>query len=63
MWGDADFPKNFQDFENIQFPTSHLEAENPFGLFNLYPIIECNGKQGTKEMIYFVIQQLEQLDT
>ena len=20
------------DFENIQFPTSHLEAENPFGL-------------------------------
>ena len=26
------FPKNSQDFENIQFPTSHLEAENPFGL-------------------------------
>ena len=32
-------PKNFQtisqkvpNFENIQFPTSHLEAENPFGL-------------------------------
>ena len=28
-------PKNhqkFYDFENIQFPTSHLEAENPFGL-------------------------------
>ena len=32
-------PKNFQtisqkgsDFENIQFPTSHLEAEDPFGL-------------------------------
>ena len=24
--------KNPQDFENIQFPTSHLEAENPFGL-------------------------------
>ena len=27
-----EFPKNSQDFENIQFPTSHLEAENPFGL-------------------------------
>ena len=26
------FPKHSQDFENIQFPTSHLEAENPFGL-------------------------------
>ena len=26
------FLKNSQDFENIQFPTSHLEAENPFGL-------------------------------
>ena len=25
-------PKNSQDFENIQLPTSHLEAENPFGL-------------------------------
>jgi hypothetical protein len=25
-------PKNSQDFEIIQFPTSHLEAENPFGL-------------------------------
>ena len=25
-------PKNSQDFENIQFRTSHLEAENPFGL-------------------------------
>jgi hypothetical protein len=28
-------PKNFSkipNFENIQFPTSHLEAENPFGL-------------------------------
>jgi len=32
-------PKHFQtisqkvpNFENIQFPTSHLEAENPFGL-------------------------------
>ena len=32
-------PKNFQtisekvpNFENIQFPTSHLEAKNPFGL-------------------------------
>ena len=24
--------KNSQDFENIQFSTSHLEAENPFGL-------------------------------
>ena len=24
--------KNSQNFENIQFPTSHLEAENPFGL-------------------------------
>ena len=26
------FPKTSQDFENIQFSTSHLEAENPFGL-------------------------------
>ena len=26
------FSKNFQDFENIQFPTYHLEAENPFGV-------------------------------
>ena len=27
------FPKNYQDFENtIQILTSHLEAENPFGL-------------------------------
>jgi hypothetical protein len=26
------FPKNSQDFENIQFLTSHLEAENPFEL-------------------------------
>ena len=25
-------PKSSQDFENIQLPTSHLEAENPFGL-------------------------------
>ena len=24
--------KNFKDFENVQFPTSHMEAENPFGL-------------------------------
>ena len=27
-----EFPKNSQDFENIQFPTLHLEAENPFRL-------------------------------
>ena len=26
------FSKNSKDFENIQFPTSHLEAENSFGL-------------------------------
>jgi hypothetical protein len=25
-------PKIFQDFESSQFPSSHLEAENPFGL-------------------------------
>ena len=25
-------PKSSQDFENIRLPTSHLEAENPFGL-------------------------------
>ena len=25
-------PQTVPDFENIQFPTSHLEAENPFGL-------------------------------
>ena len=25
-------PKSSQDFENIQFLISHLEAENPFGL-------------------------------
>jgi uncharacterized protein YozE (UPF0346 family) len=30
------FPKNSQDFENIQFPTLHLEAENPFGLVCSY---------------------------
>ena len=24
-----------KDFENIQFPTSHLEAENPLGLVTL----------------------------
>ena len=29
-----ELPKNSQDFENIQFLTSHLEAENPlFGRF------------------------------
>ena len=27
-----EFPTNSYDFENIQFPTRHLEAENPFGL-------------------------------
>ena len=27
-----EFPTNYQDFENIQFHISHLEAENPFGL-------------------------------
>ena len=27
-----EFPTNYQDFENIQFLISHLEAENPFGL-------------------------------
>jgi hypothetical protein len=27
-----ELPKNSQDFKNIQFLTSHLEAENPFGL-------------------------------
>ena len=26
------FAKNSQDFENIQFPRLHLEAENPFWL-------------------------------
>ena len=26
------FSKNSQDFENNQFPTLHLEAENLFGL-------------------------------
>ena len=26
---------NLQDFENIQFLTAHMEAENPFGLFML----------------------------
>ena len=31
------FSISFSDFENIQFPSSHLEAENPFGLgFFLY---------------------------
>ena len=28
-------PKNSQEFEIIQFPTSHLETENPFRLVNL----------------------------
>ena len=27
-----EFKKKSQDFENMQFPTSHLEAENPLGL-------------------------------
>ena len=26
-----EFPKHSQDFQNIQLPTLHLEAENPFG--------------------------------
>ena len=26
------FSNNSYDFENIKFPTSHLKAENPFGL-------------------------------
>jgi hypothetical protein len=26
------FSINFLDFENIQFPTSHLETETPLGL-------------------------------
>ena len=29
-----EFPKYSQNFENIQFPTSHLEAENPFELID-----------------------------
>ena len=35
-----EFPKNSQDFENIKFPMSHLEAKNPFGLvkFVIYPL-------------------------
>ena len=28
-----ELPKNSQDFENIQFLTSHLEAEKPFWAF------------------------------
>jgi hypothetical protein len=42
-------PKKFQtlsqkvpNFENIQFPTSHLEAENPFGLVLIFfPVKRC----------------------
>ena len=30
-----EIPNNIQDFENIQFLTSHLEAENPFRLVHL----------------------------
>ena len=35
-------PKNSQDFENIQFPTSHLEADKPFRLvfWNIY-LVDC----------------------
>ena len=35
------FSKNSWDFENIQFPTSQLEAENPFGLVFL---LNCSFK-------------------
>ena len=33
------FLKNPQDFENIQFLTSHLEAESPFGLVFLFSFL------------------------
>ena len=37
------FPKKFLNkFENIQFPSSHLEAENPFGLVYLGVRNQCN---------------------
>ena len=41
-------PKNYQDFENIQF-TSHLEAENPFGMAMWANLL------GMNEEIYFFI--------
>ena len=49
-------PKNFQDFENIQFPTLHLEAENPFGL--VLPI--CLSKNPP---LQFQIQRIRQAQT
>ena len=41
-------PKNSQDFENIPFPTSHLEAENPFGLvfYKSSPKVKATAKDG-----------------
>ena len=35
--------KNSQDFENIQFPTLHLEAKNPFGLVSITFLIWLSG--------------------
>jgi hypothetical protein len=29
------FSKKSKDFDNLQFPTSHLEAKNPFGLVSM----------------------------
>ena len=36
-----ELPKNSQDFENIQFLTSHLEAHNPFGLVDTLYVFSC----------------------
>ena len=32
-----------KDFESIQFPSSHLEAENPFGLVYTAATADCKG--------------------
>ena len=36
-----ELPKNSQDFENIQFLTPHLEAQNPFGLVDTLYVFSC----------------------
>ena len=53
-------PKNFltisqkiSNFENFQFPTSHMEAENPFGLVLLVKLQRLNEFQISRQKYIF----------
>ena len=50
-------PKNSPVIENIQFPTSHLEAENPFGFVYNKESLSLTTVKGLKIFLYVLTKE------